>query len=85
MKSIITESITINNICGSDSNPGAFKGDWSASSSDGAHEAVMAALEANGFELDRCGPCSGLFDERGCDAMSLEVGHGTVHFRPIKK
>jgi hypothetical protein len=85
MNSIITDSISITNIRKSETSLGAFEAAWDSSTSEGANDAVEAALEANGFELDRCGAISGLFDESGCDAMAKEVSHGTVHFRPIRK
>lgn len=85
MKSIITDSVSITNIRESETSFGAFEADWNATTSEGANNAVESALEANGFELDRCGAISGIFDESGRDAMAKEVNHGTVHFRPIRK
>lgn len=85
MKNIITDSISITNIRESETSSGAFEASWDSTTSEGANEAIEAALEANGFELDSVAGISGLFDERGRDAMSMEVSHGTVHFRPRRK
>ena len=85
MNSIITNSILITNIRESKTSFGAFEADWDSTTSEGANNAVEAALEANGFELDRCGAISGLFDESGCDAIAKEVSNGIVNFRAILK
>ena len=85
MNSIITDPVSITNIRKSETGFGSFEAAWDATTSEGANEAVEAALEANGFELDSVAGISGLFDESGRDAMSKEVSRGTVHFRPIRK